>query len=232
MDWNSKLLKRTLEPEVMDTVEEAVDYDSMDHSQVNRLFVDDLVEFIRVHGSDIDHDLTVLDLGTGTAQIPVELSSRRLNVRSVIASDLSKEMLKLASFRISESNNVHQLLPTYCDAKCLPIAGESCDIVMSNSIVHHIPNPLIVFQEMRRVVRPGGIVFIRDLMRPIDGKDVEQIVEAYAGNENAHQQKMFRESLHAALTVDEVRELLTQSEFSASWVEATSDRHWTVAGQI
>ena len=37
------MLPRTLEPEVMDTREEAVDYDSMDHSGVNRVFVDDLV---------------------------------------------------------------------------------------------------------------------------------------------------------------------------------------------
>ncbi len=103
---------------------------------------------------------------------------------------------------------------------------------MSNSIVHHIPNPLNVFREMRRVVGRNGILFVRDLMRPSNAQEVERIVETYAGGENAHQQKMFRESLHAALTVDEVRDLLVASGFQPSWVKATSDRHWTVAGRI
>ena len=62
-------LKRILEPEVMDTPEEARDYNGMDHSEVNRIFVDDLLA-TGFTGVDI------LDLGTGTAQIPVELCQR------------------------------------------------------------------------------------------------------------------------------------------------------------
>ena len=37
------MLHRVLEPEVMDTVEEARDYDAMDHSTVNRPFVTDFL---------------------------------------------------------------------------------------------------------------------------------------------------------------------------------------------
>jgi hypothetical protein len=60
------LLSRILEPEVMDTTEEARDYDSMDHSAVNRLFVED---FFRVFPR---FQNPVLDVGTGTAQIPIQ----------------------------------------------------------------------------------------------------------------------------------------------------------------
>ena len=59
-------LERVLEPEVMDTVEEAQDYDSMDHSLVNEIFVQDLLATGPIEGE-------VLDVGTGTAQIPIEL---------------------------------------------------------------------------------------------------------------------------------------------------------------
>ena len=38
------MLPRTLEPEVMDTPDDARDYDAMDHAEVNRLFVDHLLE--------------------------------------------------------------------------------------------------------------------------------------------------------------------------------------------
>lgn len=66
------MLKRRLEPEVMDTSEDARDYDSMDHSTVNRVFVDDFLAFARSSGFDarlVDllRPSRVLDVGTGTA---------------------------------------------------------------------------------------------------------------------------------------------------------------------
>ncbi len=65
------MLPRTLEPEVMDTREEAVDYDSMNHSDVNRVFVDDLLAAANEAGFEellATEPLQILDVGTGTAQ--------------------------------------------------------------------------------------------------------------------------------------------------------------------
>ncbi len=225
------MIPRTLEPEVMDTVEEAVDYDSMDHSNVNRIFVEDLLSFLNSCPGDSTLETDVLDLGTGTALIPIELLQTDSRFKTVFACDLSLEMLKLARQHVENRTFDGTILPVYCDAKRLPMAPGSVSIVMSNSIVHHIPEPLDVFQEMRRVIKDDGVLFIRDLMRPESAEEVDHIVQTYAGNENAHQQKMFRESLHAALTVSEVESLLAASGFSKHWVSATSDRHWTIAGR-
>jgi hypothetical protein len=64
------MLARTLEPEVMDTEREASEYDAMDHSGVNDLFVSD---FLAVCPPDaLDDGGQILDLGTGTALIPIE----------------------------------------------------------------------------------------------------------------------------------------------------------------
>ena len=43
------MIPRILEPEVMDSPLEAVDYNTMDHSQVNRVFVDDLLSAVPCH---------------------------------------------------------------------------------------------------------------------------------------------------------------------------------------
>ena len=90
-------LQRILEPEVMDSAEDAQEYNDMDHSEVNQKFVTEMLEFLCgneafekfIHrgekdipsptdtGDDPDFDapyLDVLDVGTGTALIPVELS--------------------------------------------------------------------------------------------------------------------------------------------------------------
>ncbi len=69
-------LRRVLEPEVMDTVEEAVDYNAMDHAAVNRLFVDDLLavlspDRVAVIDGEAPFDGEVLDLGTGSGCIAI-----------------------------------------------------------------------------------------------------------------------------------------------------------------
>ena len=50
---------------------------------------------------------------------------------------------------------------------------------------------------------------------------------SHAGGANDHQRKMFAESLHAALTLAEVRELVMQLGYDPNSVKQTTDRHWT-----
>ena len=214
-------LTRVLEPEVMDTPEEARDYDAMDHGHVNRVFVDDLL----ATGADLSQG-EILDLGTGTALIPIELCRRHEDCR-VMAVDLSIHMLELARYNVEAAGVAPRIQLAHIDAKRLPFADGRFKVVMSNSIVHHIPEPFGVLQEAVRILAPGGLIFFRDLLRPETMAEVDQLVATYAGNENEHSQQMFRDSLRAALTLDDVRALVAQFGFSADTVQATSDRHWT-----
>ena len=75
------MLKRTLEPEVMDSHEEAVTYDEMSHEAVNDLFVTDLLTAGLPAGE-------ILDLGAGTGRIPIELSKREEETPSVTSYEL------------------------------------------------------------------------------------------------------------------------------------------------
>lgn len=226
------MLLRRLEPEVMDTVEDAHDYDSMDHSAVNRVFVDDLLAFANECGwrgrlFDAQRPLNVLDVGTGTALIPIELCRREVACH-ITAIDLAAEMLKLADINIARANFSNCIQAKQIDAKHMPYAAGAFDAVISNSIVHHIPEPRAVFSEMRRVLRPSGVLFIRDLLRPQSLAEVDHLVATYAGRENSHSQQLFRDSLHAALSLSEVRELAVEVGIAASAVQQTSDRHWSL----
>jgi ubiquinone/menaquinone biosynthesis C-methylase UbiE len=213
------MLARTLEPEVMDTPEEAQDYDTMDHSAVNRVFVAD---FLNVW----DGCGPVLDAGTGTAQIPIALCQQHLQVE-ITAIDFAAEMLKLAAANVMRAGLDRRIRLEHCDAKRLPYADASFRAVISNSIVHHIPEPVYVLREMVRMTRPGGRLFIRDLLRPGDDAQLRRLVQMYAGNANAHQEQMFEASLRAALTLDEIRQLVRELGFLAETVRQTTDRHWT-----
>jgi ubiquinone/menaquinone biosynthesis C-methylase UbiE len=213
------MLPRVLEPEVMDTAEEAHDYDAMDHSQVNRVFVTDFLAVWDGRGP-------VLDVGTGTALIPIEFC-RQSPTGEVVAVDAAEHMLAVAGENVRRAGFESRIKMQLVDAKRMPFADGSFPAVMSNSIVHHIPDPRTVFAEIARVTAKGATIFVRDLLRPDSRETLERLVQNYAGDANEHQQKMFAESLHAAMTVEEVRELVAGIGFDPAGVRQTTDRHWT-----
>ena len=221
------MLTRILEPEVMDTAAEASDYNSMDHSAVNRVFVDDLLAAAVSVPKSSSGTWQVFDAGTGTALIPLELVSRPVAV-TITACDLADQMLIVARANVQAAGWADSIRLTLSDCKHLPDDDNTYDIVMSNSIVHHIPEPLSVLRELWRVLKPGGLLFVRDLLRPDDLATLNLLVQTYAGEANSHQQQMFRDSLHAALTIREVSDLLETIGIREDAVRATSDRHWTI----
>lgn len=213
------MIPRVLEPEVMASPEEARDYDAMDHAEVNRVFVAD---FLAVW----DGGGPVLDVGTGPAQLPVELC-RRSPAARVTGVDLSEPMLDVARSNIRQAGLEDRLDVRRADAKRLPFADGSFGAVISNSIVHHIPEPKGVLAEMLRVAAPGGRLFVRDLLRPQDEARFRQLVAAHAGSANEHQRQMFADSLRAALTLAEIRDLVVALGYPRPDVRQTTDRHWT-----
>ncbi|MEZ6046321.1 MAG: class I SAM-dependent methyltransferase [Planctomycetaceae bacterium] len=221
------MIPRVLEPEVMDTAEEACEYNAMDHNEVNHVFVADLLW--EMSQCELEDNLHILDVGTGTAHIPIEFCKQSLEPHKIVAIDMSAEMLKLAQLNVTEAELDDQIELQLVDAKGLPEKIGSFEVVMSNSIVHHIPEPVTVFQEMYNALKPGGLLFVRDLLRPDNQKELDRLVQEYTGSESPQAQKMFGESLHAALTLKEVDALCHEAGIDRFQLKATSDRHWTLS---
>jgi ubiquinone/menaquinone biosynthesis C-methylase UbiE len=213
------MLERILEPEVMDSAAEARDYDAMDHAAVNRVFVFDFIAAWNQRGP-------ILDVGTGTAQIPIEFC-RQAASGEIVAVDLAEHMLEIAQHNVKRSGLDGRIQLEKANARQLLYADASFPAIMSNSIVHHVPEPRLLFAELVRVVSAGGTLFVRDLLRPADRATLDRLVSTYAGDANVHQRQMFADSLHAALTLEEARALVQAHGFAAATVQQTSDRHWT-----
>jgi ubiquinone/menaquinone biosynthesis C-methylase UbiE len=215
------MLPRKLEPEAMDSTQEARDYDAMDHSGVNAVFVTDFL-------ACWDGRSPVLDVGTGTAQIPVALCQHYASVR-VTGVDLAQAMLRVGRDNVRRAGLEERIHLERCDAKRQPYPDGTFGAVISNSIVHHIPEPAAVLAEMLRVCTPGGQLFVRDLLRPPDAATLDRLVDQYAAGANAHQRQMFAASLQAALTLPEVRDLVSALGYDPLSIRQTTDRHWTWA---
>lgn len=213
-------MKRILEPEVMDTREEAEAYDAMDHSVVNVAFVERVVEL----GANEGH---FLDLGTGPAQIPTFLAQRCPKIR-ITGIDLSVNMLKLGEQYVAEAGLADRIALECVDAKNLPYPDQSFDGVISNSIIHHLPDPMVAFREISRVIRPGSLILIRDLMRPDTPEAAQVLVDRYAADDTPYQKKLFYDSFLAALTIPEIEAMIAQTSLTDAIVVQSSDRHWSV----
>ncbi|MGH7142946.1 MAG: class I SAM-dependent methyltransferase [Planctomycetota bacterium] len=219
------MLHRILEPEAMDGPAEARDYDRMDFRAVNDLFA---AEAARLAGPNFAAG-RILDLGAGTARIPI-LIARRLPRARILAVDLSPAMLAIARVNLRRAGPAiaRRIRLRCCDAKTLPVPAAKFDFVLANSIVHHIPEPAAVFAEIARVARPGAGLFIKDLLRPTSLAGWRRLVARYTVGCNRDQRRLFADSLRAALTLADVARLVRAAGLTGATVRKVSDRHWTL----
>lgn len=217
----ASMMDRILEPEVMDTVEDAEEYDALDFSEPNGRFADAAAQLLRGLRAP-----RVLDIGTGNAEIPLLLLQRRPDTR-VVAIDMSETMLAVAARRVAESPHAGQIELIKMDGKSLETFAGSFDLVMSNSVAHHIPQPADLFREARRALRPGGALIVRDLIRPPTVDEARAMVERDTPHVSPKQQGLFYDSLLAALTLEEVREAADAAGLEGLTIQRVSDRHWS-----
>jgi ubiquinone/menaquinone biosynthesis C-methylase UbiE len=195
-DNEINFMERVLEPEVMDSWEAAIEYDSMDFTEVNAAFVKSAAALGPVFGN-------LLDAGTGTARIPIAMSQLR-PAWKLTCIDLSANMLKVGAENVEKAGVRSQISLELIDAKAMPYPDNYFDMVISNSIIHHLPDPVTFLQEVRRVLKPNGAIFLRDLLRPEKPGMRDNLVELYAGDCNTHQKQLFSDSLQAAFTLVEI----------------------------
>jgi ubiquinone/menaquinone biosynthesis C-methylase UbiE len=214
------VLPRVLEPEVMDSEEVAREYDEMDHEEVNVLFVDDLLKLPVELGR-------TLDIGTGTAQLPIVLC-RRVPSARVVAVDLSDSMLSLGKRNVERAGLSGTIRLECRDGKELRYDDDSFRTVLSNGMLHHSAKPEGLIAEMTRVLAPGGWLFVRDLARPTDEGRLAQIVDRYTGDARQSHRDMYETSLRAGLRPEEIADMLKDLSVRGASISMTSDRHWTL----
>ena len=216
------MLSRVLEPEAMDTDDSVAAYDAMDHTAVNAAFVADALSLA-------PSPARALDLGTGTARIALALCAAHPTVR-VTGADLSPNMLRRGARNVAQAGLAARVGLVVADVTRLPYTPGDFDLVLSNSLVHHLPEPARFFAALAGLASaPGVAVFVRDLLRPESVAARDALVARHAASDTALGRELFRASLHAALTLDEVRQLVAASGLEGTAVSQTSDRHWTLA---
>ena len=205
--------------------DEARVYDLADFSEVNQAFANRVLELAPQPSG------VLLDCGCGPGDILMRIHRMAPTV-FLVGFDGSPAMIALAVKRIHEQGLQDKIHFVQGDAKKINFLPHSLDVVISNSLVHHLLDPCPFWEEIRRVCKPNGVVLIRDLSRPPTTDVAWDIVEKYSGTEPQLLKDLFFQSLKASFTVAEIKAHLAQAGIYGLEVKMCSDRHWEVSGRI
>jgi ubiquinone/menaquinone biosynthesis C-methylase UbiE len=218
-------MQRALEPELMDDPDQALVYARADFEEENRGFVERFLAYFP--------DMTaghVLDLGCGPADIPIRLA-RALPECRVTGVDGSAPMIAIGREAVRAAGLADRIT-LRCERFQNMALTEKADAVISNSLLHHVPNALQFWYALRQVAKPGAVVLVMDLLRPDSPEEAQALVDRYAAGEPALLRRDFYHSLLAAFTDDEVAAQLTALNLSRLLIEVPDDRHWVVGGRL
>ena len=200
-------------------------YAAADFEEVNQGFLDRFREYFPEFTEG-----HILDLGCGPGDIPVRFA-RALPSCRITGVDASEPMIGLAGVAVKQAGLADRI--TF---RCERFQGvsliEPVDAVVSNSLLHHVPNPLQFWYRLRQLVKPGSPVLVMDLLRPDSLEEAQAIVDRNAAKEPEILRRDFYNSLLAAFTEDEVAAQLAEMNLSRLIVDVVDDRHWVVSGII
>lgn len=221
-------MERVVEPELMEGEAQARAYAEADFSEPNGAFVARAEILV---GALFDEARRVVDLGCGPADIPIRLARRHPRWR-IDAVDGSRAMLAHARDAVRREGLEGRVRPVLAELTALPLPSAGYDLILSNSLLHHLHDPAVLWRAITRLGRPGAPVLVMDLARPADEPTARRLVDEHAAGAPEVLRRDFFHSLCAAFTPDEVRAQLAAAHLRDLQVERISDRHLTVSGRL
>lgn len=221
-------MKRVLEPELMTEPEQARAYAEADFAEPHSRYI----ELFLQKFPDRPERARVLDLGCGPGDVTRRLA-RACPGYQIVAVDGSPAMLRLARRLTAREPDLRDRI--HYRKGYLPkgrIPRGPYDVILATSFLHHLADPMILWQAVRKYGRTGTIVLVADLCRPRTPAHARRLVERYAAGEPAVLRRDFHRSLLAAFTPAEVRAQLQKANLGELSVEVISDRHLLVSGRL
>lgn len=211
----------------MDSEAQTLAYAEADFNESNSLFTERFLErFDRLPARG-----RMADLGCGPGDITIRLA-RALPGWELTGLDAGPNMLERARERLAREDAELQVrfALAYLPDDALP--EKAWDAVVSNSLLHHLPDPQSLWSSVRQIGAPGAAVQVMDLLRPDSEELAQRLVEQYAADAPDVLREDFYHSLLAAYTTEEVSDQLIRAGLDRLKIETASDRHWIVSGNL
>lgn len=220
-------MQRVVEPELMDDQTQAEAYADANFEEAHAR----IVQAFDINFPGVELEGTILDLGCGPGDIAFRFAARFPN-SSVIGVDGSGVMISLANKRKADETLLRDRV-TFIEGFIpgAPIPQGPYSAIVSNSLLHHLHHPEVLWQTISHYASPGTKIFIVDLFRPMSEEVARQIVDEYSADEPEILQRDFYNSLLAAFEPKETRQQLAEAGLTELEVKEVTDRHMLIFGE-
>jgi ubiquinone/menaquinone biosynthesis C-methylase UbiE len=217
-------MNRIPEKELMDTTEQAQAYADADYSGPHDAFV----TYFKTRFPDFTGG-HVLDLGCGPADITIRFA---ISFPETVMTGLdgSQEMLAIGIDNVKNRGMSGQITLRSCLLPDNSLPAYEFDAIISNSLLHHLTDPAVLWHTIKRCAKPGASIFVMDLLRPESTHQADQLVKLHASDAPPILREDFYNSLLAAYQTDEVKLQLSITGLDFLSIESVSDRHLIVWG--
>lgn len=219
-------MNRIPEPELMVQADQIEAYAKADFDEPHSNFI----KIFKDKFSDQNILGLVLDLGCGTGDITFRYTEA-FSDTIIHAIDGSHGMVNYANKLLSEKPNIQKRI-TFINSKIDDYeSDEKYSFIISNSLLHHLPDPMVLWDLINNVGTKTTKVFIMDLLRPSNLEEVKLLVEKYAQDEPDILKRDFHRSLLSAFNLNEVENQLKIAKLILE-VKQVGDRHLIVYGEL
>lgn len=217
-------VQRIAEPELMEGKEQAKAYAEADFSLANAQFLQLFLDAF----PDFKGPARILDLGCGPGDILIDFAEK-FTGSTCLGIDGSQVMLEHG---LQKAGSIPQSRVQF-QCSCLPFVENlgRWQVILSNSLLHHLKDPATLWQTIVQVAEPGALVLVMDLLRPNSTDAARKIVQKYSGDEPQILQEDFYNSLLAAYRPAEVNEQLARQGLNLH-CQKVSDRHLAIWGKL
>lgn len=219
-------MERVPEKELMDDIEQAEAYAKADFSEPHNAYVEHFRACFPWFSKG-----EVLDLGCGGADVTIRFA-KALPQTHITGVDGSESMLVTARRAVERHGLSRRIILQKSFLPDAEVLKRRFDAVISNSLLHHLSYPPVMWQTMWLCAKAGAPLFMMDLFRPNNIEDAEALTRRYVGSEPPILQRDFYNSLLSSYTKEEIREQLKATKLDYLKIETVSDRHIIVWGVI
>jgi SAM-dependent methyltransferase len=172
----------------------------------------------------------IIDLGCGPADVTIRFVNAFPEV-TALGVDGSEAMLAFGRRHVRDAGLDSRIT---LENRYLPdfaLETRAFDAVISNSLLHHFADPIALWRTAGMCAKPNAPVLLIDLLRPPDHDTVVRLVNEHAKDAPPVLQRDFIASLHAAYTIDEVRQQLGAASLGGFQVDAVDELHFVAWGK-
>ena len=228
-------MQRCPEPELMNDPDQVIAYANADFSSGDHSVLERLYELIEQDRHALSKSSLILDLGCGPGNISERLATR-WPMSDVIGLDGAAAMISIANERLNATrSSIHNLRYVIADLNHVSLSDlnliKRVSVVVSNSLLHHLHDPHQLWAAVKHLAAPDALMLHRDLRRPSNEQEVDELCDRYVHNAPPLLQSDVRASLFAAFTADEICEQLDQAGLGQLNVREIGDRYLEIYGQ-